>query len=142
MTRGFTIIEVVIVLALLSIVSLGAIIFTRSFSSHQDVSAIAEVIASAINQAETQARGVVGDSPWGIKIFTGEIVVFKGISYAARDINSDFRHNIGNGIVVTGATEVVFSKLYGYPNISGNIIITAGQDNKTISLNAKGVVTK
>lgn len=127
---------------MLGIIGTGALVYTRSFASRQDAPAVAEAIAAAISHAETQARAVMGDSSWGVKINTGEIVVFKGSSYINRVATSDEKIKISNAAEVSGITEIVFSKVYGYPNVSGNINIKSGEVIKIISINAKGIVTK
>jgi len=42
------------------------------------------------------------------------------------------------GITSSGLTEIIFSKLQGLPNNSGNIILTNNKNSSTININSIG----
>lgn len=142
MHRGFTIVEMITVLALMAVIGAGATVLVRGYANRNDVPATAELVISALSTAQSRARTGLGDDTWGVKLNNNEIVVFKGASYATRVVASDEKHGLSSGATFSGLTEIVFSKLYGYPSVTGNIIVNAGVISKTINLNAKGLVTR
>ena len=79
---------------------------------------------------------------WGVKILSENIVVFKGLNYAGRDVNYDELYSTSASVTPSGLSEIVFDKLTGLPQTTGTITLTsANGDVRTIIINAKGSVT-
>jgi prepilin-type N-terminal cleavage/methylation domain-containing protein len=139
--RGFTLIELLLSIAIIGLLVGLSLPVYASFQNRNDLDIAAQNVVGALRRAETYTRGVNGDSQWGVEIQSGAVTLFKGTSFAGRNTNFDEAITIPASISVGGLSEVLFSKLSGAPNATGNITLTANtNDTRTISINAKGMV--
>jgi len=139
---GFTLVELLLSMAMIGIVAGASLPVYFSFYNRNDVSLTTETIASMFRRAQNYARSVQGDSQWGVHIQAGSATLFKGATYAARDTAYDETAVINTSITPTGTTDVLFAKLSGAPGSTASVTLT-GQANetRTIIVNAKGTVS-
>lgn len=98
-------------------------------------------IAQSLRRAQILSQAVDGDSTWGVKTQSESIVLFKGATYVTRDSTYDEIFVLSPTVIPTGLTEVVFSKLTGYPQQTGTTTLTnTANETKTVSINSKGTV--
>ena len=76
-----------------------------------------------INRARLLSQAGTDDSNWGIHASSG--ILFKGTSFVNRDRDFDEFYPFASTITFSGIDEVFFSQLYGEPNITGTITLTA-----------------
>ncbi|MEN9342033.1 MAG: hypothetical protein RIQ54_289 [Candidatus Parcubacteria bacterium] len=87
--RGFSLVEILLSLALLALVAgIGAPLFV-SFQNRNDLDVASVTLVHAMRRAQLLARAVSQDSDWGVSIGTSTITLFQGSSYAARVVASD-----------------------------------------------------
>lgn len=130
-----------LVVALFGLIG-GIGIPTYNILTRKDELRIAEeILMQALRRAEVLASVGAGDSAWGVMFLSGELVLYKGASYVARDVSFDEMYALNPTFVASGVTEVVFAKSSGTPSVSGSISIqnTVG-DSVQISINEKGMV--
>lgn len=140
-SRGFTLIEVLLSVSILSIIAGLSIPVYQSFLVRNDLSNTTETVASSLRRANTYARGVKDDSLWGIKVQSAMITVFKGADYSSRDTAYDETVSLPSTITASGMDEVMFAKLSGAPSAVGTITLkTTNNDSRTVTINAKGMV--
>lgn len=139
--RGFTMIELIIVIVLMAILSaLSAPIYNK-FQNTNNVE-LANIQASqALRRAQILSQASSGDSAWGVYIGNSQITLFKGNTYVTRDTNFDEIYQIVDSIKVSGLNEVVFEKFSGQTQNVGDIIFSINENfNKTITINGKGIL--
>jgi len=138
---GFTLIEIMLVVAL--IVAIGGISAPvyQIFQNKNNLSGASDIISQTLKRAQLLSQAVDGDSSWGVYIGSGSVVLFKGLSYASRDSSFDEIFEISSNIIPSGLQEIHFSKLYGYPQTTGSITLTSS-DNETIflTINSSGMI--
>lgn len=139
--QGFTLIEVLLSVAIISMLVGLSLPVYRAFQTKNDLDMTAETVAFALRRAQTYSRGIKADSQWGVAVQAGALTVFKGASYAARDTTYDETTTISGTIAVSGLGEVVFSKLAAVPSATGTVTLAVNNDSKTVDINAKGMVT-
>ncbi len=140
-SRGFTLIELLLAIAMVSVIAgVGAPIMVRAQTKNDLDSAVAMWV-SVLRRAEVLAAGVDGDSQWGGKIQSGSISLFKGASYASRDSNFDEVFSLPATISFSGVTELVMTKLSGYPASSGVTTLVDGADSASVTINSRGALT-
>ena len=138
--QGFTLIEVLLSVALISMLVGLSLPVYRAFQTKNDLDMTAETVAFALRRAQTYSRGIKADSQWGVAVQSGTLTVFKGASYASRDTAYDETTTISADIAVSGLGEVVFAKLTAAPSATGTVTLAVNNDIKTVDINAKGVV--
>jgi prepilin-type N-terminal cleavage/methylation domain-containing protein len=141
--KGFTLIEILLSVSLLAMLfAIPSVIYQSSLDSNQ-VYGTKSLITSAINIAQNNSISGKSDSTWGVYITTTNITVFKGTSYATRDMSlgGDFNtiYTYPNTMSVSGITELVFAKKSGQPNTTGSITINKGSTTTSLSINTKGI---
>ncbi|MFA5076443.1 MAG: prepilin-type N-terminal cleavage/methylation domain-containing protein [Patescibacteria group bacterium] len=144
--RGFTLVEILVSLALVSIIVVLSIPVFQSFQNRNDLDIASTTITQSWRRAQLLSQAVSGDSTWGVKIQPGNIVLFKGTSYITRDTNYDEKFILPATIQAVspdGATEIVFTKFDGLPQSSGSVVLSNTGNNfiRNIGINAKGTVT-
>jgi prepilin-type N-terminal cleavage/methylation domain-containing protein len=139
---GFTLLEVLLSIACISIIAGIAIPVYQSFQIRNDLSIASTTIAQSLRRAQILSQSSAGDTTSGVKIQSGSIVVFQGTTYAGRDTSLDESFNLPVSITPTGIDEIIFSKLTGFPSTTGTITLTSNiNEIKTITINEKGTVT-
>ena len=138
--NGFTLLELLLSVAIISLLAGLSLPVYRTLLSKNDLDISATVTASSLRRAQTLSQAVDGDTTWGIKVQSGNIVIFKGASFATRDTTFDETFDVPTTIGVSGSTEIVFAKFTGLPQTTGTINLSSETDSKTVTINEKGMV--
>lgn len=138
---GYTMVEILLVLAAITILAGMSLPIYQSFQVKNYLDVGVNDAALALRRAQLLSQGVEGDSNWGVKVETGQIVMFKGISFSSRDPSYDETFELPQSITPSGDTEFVFNKVSGEPQSTGSLNLTsANGDEKILTINAKGMV--
>ncbi len=140
-TRGFTIIEVLLSVVLLSMIAGMSVPFTRIFLERNDLDQTTMTLAQTFRRAQFMSIAQDGDSAWGVKVTPSAILLFKGASYVTRDQLLDESTSIVPSIQFSGLDEVVFQKGTGIPSTTGTSTFTARSNEiRNVTINQKGMV--
>jgi len=140
--HGFSLLEILLSVALISMIAGLSVPIYNSFQTRNNLDIATETFVQTARRAISLAQASEGDSTWGVYAETGSIVLFKGSSFASRSNGFDESFYVTDVITPSGDTEFVFSKLTGFPNISGSIIFTSiNNDTKTVTINSKGTIS-
>lgn len=141
MQRGFSLIELLLSIALIGILAGLSMPVYSGYVAHNDAHITAAALAQAYRHAQALARAGEGDSTWGVHVVSGSITVFKGASYAARDTDYDELFSVSSGLGISGTSDTVFDKLTGNPDAAGSVTISAtAGSTRVITINEKGMV--
>ncbi len=122
-TTGFTLVEILIVLALMGLfLALTAPLGIEFYREHvlQDQTA---TLVNNLKTAQSYAQSGKNDSSWGIRFepddqgCTNCYALFQGDTYSERDGAYDKVYNLASGVVAEGVVEIVFEKGGGKPQI-------------------------
>jgi len=139
---GFTLIEILLVVAIFSIVVFTGLPLIRGVVYQNDLEVTSLVVVSTLRQAENSARNGLEDSVWGVRINYPDLILFKGNDYATRDTSKDLLYTLNSNITMSGLSEVTYSKMNAIPNTTGDIVIRNLNNNLvTININAKGRIS-
>lgn len=138
---GFTLIELILVIAISAIIISTSVFSYNNYQNKNDLIITRSIVAQSLRRAQILSQSVEGDSQWGFHITSGTIYVFKGDSFAGRNTAFDETYKISNNIKISGLQEVVFAKLSGQPQSTGNINISSQNENQAITINSKGIVS-
>lgn len=138
---GFSLVEMLLTMALLTgLVGISLTIY-MGFLSQNQLESVRSSVMQSLTSAQANSAAEYMDSQWGVYITTSSATLFKGSSYATRDTSQDFLYNFASLVGVSGPTEVVFSKLYGFPSATGNINLSLKGKTISIQLNSRNIVS-
>lgn len=158
MNKGFTMIELILVVGMLAILSYLAVPISLNFYRSQMVEGSRDDLISLSNRARHSALLMKGDSQYGIYIDTSDddelenLIVYKGTNYnSGRDSDLDEiypqRPNIfltftGTDVLVVDR-DINFSKLTGLTTATGTITLTYGgnKESRAVSVDQYGNVS-
>lgn len=138
--NGFTLIEMLLSISIIAMLAGLSLPVYLNYSTRNDLAIATETTVNALRRAQTYSRGISSDSQWGVAVQSGNITLFKGASYAARDTTYDETVSVSSQITTSGLSEIVFAKLSAVPSTTGSISLTSLNQTRTVSVNAKGMV--
>ena len=141
-TKGFTLIEILLVIASMSLISVLTVSFFSRFLLQNAVSNTVDQIAGELRKAQTYSMAGKQNSGWGVNYSSSTLTLFKGNTYATRNPALDETFQINPNISITGFTEIEYAKVTGMPNTTAIIVISTPKLSKTVTVNSQGVVNK
>lgn len=140
-TQGFTLLEMLLSVAIITILVGLSVPVYETFVRRNDLDLTAQNVAAILRRAQTYARAVNTDNVWGVEVQSGIITLFQGTVFASRNTIYDETLALPNTVTPSGLSEVQFSKFNATPNTTGSITLTSTTNNtRTITINAKGMV--
>lgn len=140
--KGFTLLELLLSISIIIIIAGISTPIYQSFQNRNDLDITMVTITQSLRRAKTLSQAVDGDTNWGVKIQTGNIILFKGLSYESRNINFDEIFDMPTSITPSGVSEIVFTKFTGLPQITGTItLISNANETRNVVINNKGMVS-
>jgi len=136
--KGFTIVEIAIVLAITSILLVSTSIFLVNLRSHQTLDGDARQLVAVLKSAQQQSVGQESDAHWGVfveqpsgdhgtyTLYTVDDTMLAHYDPATMPGVTAQRVTLRNGVVFTdptndGSTNIYFSRGTGLPNTSTTI---------------------
>ncbi len=146
--KGISIIEIIIILAIISILLGIVIINLTSFREEQALNVAINESISYINDARSKTLSSKDFSQYGIHFEQTKITLFKGTSYSPSDQNNiDYIFSslleISNISLNGGGNEVIFQKITGKTDQFGPIIYRVKNNPsklKTITIKSTGII--
>lgn len=137
---GFTLIEVLLVVSIMAVASLIVVPVSIDYQQRNDLDVSQITFAQSIRRAQQLSMSGEDDSAWGVNVTSGDIVIFKGNTYATRDTTYDETYGISLSITLSGQLEYDFAKITGLPTQTGTATFTDNNYQKQVVVNAKGIV--
>lgn len=139
--KGYTLLEVLLSVAIISIIAGLSVPVFQSFQNKNDLSVATENLSNALQRAQIFSAGIKNDDYWGVKVENSQIILFEGNNFANRDQNFDEVFKISSMISFSGDTELIFDKLTGEPASEAVFILNGlNGDSATVSVNKKGAI--
>jgi prepilin-type N-terminal cleavage/methylation domain-containing protein len=143
---GFTLVEVLVVIAITLILTVVSITGLREFSNRSGHKSAAHTILGALEEAHARTLSSDGDTTYGVHFETDMVVVFEGTSYTAGDPDNDERSlpartNVTN-ISLGGGSEVYFERLSGDVSPTGTVTVSlthSSSTSKTVTIYSSGL---
>lgn len=148
-TKGFTLVELIIVIAIFSLIFSSATVVFGDLIGRNSLKYHGYQLVQNLREARTSAVVQKNDSAWGI-YFNNVILpygytFFKGDSYGGRDATYDLDFEFPAVISISqldlgGEKEIVFSKSSGSPLSSGSLTLTTDKESYTVFINTLGLI--
>ena len=144
MKDGFTIVELLIVIAITIIVAVVTIPVYGNLQASSQLNETSSQLIQIIRMAQLRSMSRLNNNRHGVKIEPDSFVIYQGDSYATRNIAYDLVTNLDDILSLSSnltGDEINFSLGLGKPNSFGTITLTHGLKNtKQIVINSLGLV--
>jgi prepilin-type N-terminal cleavage/methylation domain-containing protein len=140
--KGFTLIELILVIGIITIVGFAAVPFYSRFFTQNAVANTTDQFAAELRKAQLYSMVGKQNGAWGVNYTTNLITLFQGNSFAARNTAFDEKFSVNSNITISGFTFVTFTHATGTPSATQSITILGNNDSRIITVNAQGVVNK
>ena len=137
-SRGVTVIELILIIALIAIVGTAATPFLSNFILRNNYETTVDKVLSSLRKAQGYSMSGRNQSLWGVCLAAGnKIRLYRG-SCATPAFSEDF--DVPGSVAVSGLSDTTFSTLRGEP--SGTLTITISTDigTRTVSVNGAGMI--
>ncbi len=145
--KGLTLIELVVVVAIVAVLSASLIPSLLNFRRTSILNTETQELVTVINRARMLAVSSKNDQQFGVHFETGKVTLFQGATYTAGATTNEVR-NFNSA--VTGATtingggsDVLFAKVTGATNQNATttLLVTGTTASTTVVVRQSGVVT-
>jgi prepilin-type N-terminal cleavage/methylation domain-containing protein len=137
---GFTLIEGLLVISIFGVMGAVSIPMYLHYQQRNDISLAAENATEAINRACILSQLGEHDAGWGYSVTNG--ILYKGSSYASRDVSFDENYPVFSGVSVSGPTEIAFRKLTCEPITAGTVTFQIGDTSTAITVQSGGIIVR
>ena len=144
--KGFTIIEIMIVVGIITILAGLSVPLSNSFLSRNELNSEALKITDALRSARAQAMFASEDSVWGVHFTSSSYIIFKGLTYNPADAyNNTFNLpgilTIGEITINGGGSDIIFDRIAGTTSTFGTTTIqNDASGSRTITVNRGGTI--
>ena len=147
--RGITVIELLIVIAVVGVMALIVIPQFSKIRENQVLKSGAQDILSSINKARSQTLASLNSLNYGVRFEVDKIILFKTQAFDANAVDNE-TINIITPASITNATlgctptipcDMHFNRLFGSPSKTGTITISTTNYSKIITIWATGVAS-
>jgi len=149
--RGFTVVELLITIAIIIIVSAIGTISLVGFRAEQDLGSATKLIVSVLRDAQQKSISQESEKQWGVHFENvmndrDFYATFSGASYSSSTQQEIFylKSSLEFSDPGSGSSkDVIFSKLTGLPQAATNITLRLTnnpQSAKTVTINNNGKV--
>lgn len=133
--KGFTILELLMVISLLVLISLFSFPKLSDFKKAQSLKNTTEIVMTVLNKAKSDSLSSLNSSNYGVHFDNDKAVYFVGDTYSINSSTNqvfDFEPGIiipdTGGINLGGGSEVIFPRLTGNTIGYGTIVIQIESD--------------
>ncbi|MES2622976.1 MAG: type II secretion system protein [Patescibacteria group bacterium] len=139
-TRGFTLLEMLVVIGIISIVTVTVSTTYMTVRKTGDANRAGVITATLLKEAVRKSEVMEYDSGWGVKISGTNAILFSGTSYALRTVARDVTYAIPAGLTVSGPSEIVFAKFSGQPGTTGTTTFANGFGTSSVYVWNGGII--
>lgn len=130
---GFTLIEVLVVIAIMLILSMVTITGLGSFSYRSGPSSAARTVLGTIEEAHARTLGSHNDTVHGVHVESNSVTLFQGATYNASDVQNEVRPLPARTTISTislagGGADIIFTRLSGTTAQTGTLTIQSTAD--------------
>lgn len=141
--RGFTLIELILVIAVLSIVAMLSSPFYSRFLLQNAVGNTEDQLIGSLRKAQTYAMSGRQSDSWSVNYSSNTITLYKGTSFSGRNSAFDERFSVNPTVSVTGFSDMSFAHATGMPTpTSASVTVSSGNNIKTFTVTSQGVINR
>ena len=134
MRNGFTLVELILVVAMMAVVGAMTAPFLQTFQTRSDLVTTADSITHQLRRAQQNAAAGQNGNGWGVFFNPGNktMTLYYGTSYASRDQSFDQIDSLPTAFTFSTdfSDDIYFNVFSGQASASGTVTIT-DQNNQT-----------
>jgi len=143
--KGFTIIELTLVIAIFIIIAGLSLPFLQSFQTSTDLNTYTQTLTQTLRRAQQKAWFGQNNAGWGVFFDNSQkkFILFSGANYAGRNPDFDEINDYPEIFQITPdfGNEINFAIYSGQPQMVGQITISSpNNETKIIMINSLGIV--
>lgn len=146
--KGFTVIEILLVLFLLTVSVSLTLLYYRSAQTNADLKNQVESFASYLRVEQSNAEAGLNDTSHGIHLEENSYFSFEGAAYDPMDV-TNFEYPLPASIIIQninlngGGSDIVFTQPNGETSNFGTLDFysAASTTTKTVTIKSNGVIT-
>jgi type II secretory pathway pseudopilin PulG len=135
---GFTLLEILLGVAFVSLVAILPLAFTRLSLARHDLRLTEALVVSGLQRAQFFSIAQMHGGAWGAKIEEDRMTLFQGDSFDVRTVEYDEVLSFPNAIAIAGIDEVTYARFSGEPNGVGEITLGTGESALAIVVTPHG----
>lgn len=140
--KGFTLIEIILVIAIMIIVAGITTPVVSSYLRQEEVAKSVDMFCLKMKEARDLAINQTDDSSFGIAITDSSFTLFKGNSYTNRDVADDFVYVMPAQVTISGLSEIIFNKVTGKSSSATVYTIYDKDKSYKISIDSEGFISR
>jgi len=134
---GFTLLELLVVVSIMSILGASAGIFYARFLTQSNVNLATDQLAGQLRKAQIYAIEDKENTSWGVRYSANKITLF-----ATGNTAFDESFDVSSALSISGFTTLTYAKRTGIPDVTPTITVSGNGQSKTVGVNGVGVVNK
>ena len=142
MSKGLTVIELLIVVLLISTLGVMSISFYARFLTQNYVDNTTTQLVQSLRKAQVYSMTGRQNGVWGVNYSSSKITLFQGDSFVTRNTAFDESFTVSSNITISNFTDITFARITGIPSASGTTTISGNNSSKIITVNSQGVVSR
>jgi prepilin-type N-terminal cleavage/methylation domain-containing protein len=147
MKRGFTLIEIVVVIGVVGIL---IAITSFSFSEFRKSRALiqsSDIVVSVLTEARSRTLASVDGSRYGVHILSDRVVLFGGDTYSTENASNELYYfespvTLASIALAGGGSTILFDRLTGNTSNYGTITLQMNTTSRTITLLSSGIINQ
>lgn len=147
MKKGFSLTEIVIVIAIISMLAALSVVSYSNLNSEQAVQKDAALVLSILNQARSETLSSRNNLQYGVHLASDAVTLFVGDNYSS-STSTNLVYSLNKAVALSvslsgGGSDVVFKRLTGETDQSGTVTIalkSSATSTKSLTIYKTGLV--
>jgi prepilin-type N-terminal cleavage/methylation domain-containing protein len=135
---GITLIEILLVVAIVAILGASATPFLSNFLTRNNHDVAVSRVLGSLRKAQSYSMVQKDGGVWGVCVTGSSLILYRG-SCGSPDYQE--RYSLPPVVSLTGITDISFSSDRGEPSTTGNFTVASSLDSNTITINQGGGIS-
>lgn len=142
--KAFGLIELMLTVAIVLVLSAGSGVIYSRFLIQNAVSNTVDQIVQNARKAQYYAMTSrkSNSSGWGLHYDSWILTLYQGASFPTRNTALDEAWTINNNVSISGWGDINFARMTGEPSMTATITISGQGNDKTVSVNSLGMISR
>ncbi|MFY9462545.1 MAG: prepilin-type N-terminal cleavage/methylation domain-containing protein [Candidatus Sungiibacteriota bacterium] len=135
---GFTLIEILVSIAVIVIVILVIVSGLSSFRKSAELNQAVDGVVSQLREARRRTIESKDASRWGVHVESSRTTLFKGVSFPEGTDKEIFV--LPTTVTIAGPIDIVFKRISGDTDNAGTVTLALGTNTRVINIRSSGLI--